>query len=107
MSYSGGQFSPVEAVPALPPALDPYNMMAQFDSCSAVRFDCNQGTALSPEGLRCDPLVHAPHPLHQQTYPASKGSFPLSHKVPVPEVASMDVTGYTDMFIQSPHAFTF
>jgi hypothetical protein len=82
--------------------------MAQLDSCGAAGFDGHQGTALSPEGLRSDPQVHAPYPHHQQSYPAAKGSFPFySHKIPIPEVVNMDVAGLTDVFIQSSQAFTF
>lgn len=108
ISYAGGPLSPAEAVQApSTPAFDFYDMMTQFDSCGGVGFDSNQGTALPPEGFGSNPLVH-PH--HQQAYPPSKGSFPFyshSHKLPVPEVASMDVTGLTDVFIQSSQAFAF
>lgn len=92
------------------PAFDLYNMMTQFDSCGGVGFDSSQGAALPPEGFGSSPLVHEPHPHHHQSYPPSKGSFPFyshSHKLPVPEVASMDVTGLTDVFIQSSQAFAF
>ncbi|KAI9511051.1 hypothetical protein F5148DRAFT_437141 [Russula earlei] len=108
-SYTGGPFSPVEAVPALStPTLNTYNMMSPFDSCGTVGFDCNQVTALSPESLGSDPLVHVPHPHHQHSYSASKGSLPFfSHKVPIPDVAGMDGTGYTDLFMQSSQVFTF
>jgi hypothetical protein len=79
--------------------------MVQFDSCGTVGFDSSQGTALPPEGFGS---VHEPHPSHQQSYPPSKGSFPYyGHKLPVPEGASMDVTAFTDVFIQSSQAFAF
>jgi hypothetical protein len=110
ISYAGGPLSPVEAVQApSTPAFDLYNMMTQFDSCGGVGFDSNQGTALPPEGF--SPLVHESHP-HQQSYPPSKGSFPFpfyshSHKLPVPEVASLDVADFTDVFTQSSQAFAF
>jgi hypothetical protein len=53
-------------------------------------------------------MVHEPHPHHhEQSYPPQKGSFQFySHKLPIPEVASMDdIAGFTDVFIQSPQAF--
>jgi hypothetical protein len=106
ISYAGGPFSPTETVQApSTPAFDLYNVMAQFESCGVVGFDSSQGTALPPEGFGCEPLVHEPHP-HQQSYPPSKGSFPYySHKLP--EVANMDVTGFTDVFIQASQAFAY
>jgi hypothetical protein len=105
VSYSAGPFSSVEAAPA--PAFDPYNMVNQFDSCGAVGFDRSQETA-PPAGLRSDPLVHVPHPVDQHCYPASKGPFQFfNHKFPVPEVANMDVTGFTDMFVATAQNFGF
>ena len=97
------------AVPALStPTFDQYDMMAQLDSCGAGSFDGHQGTALTPESLGSDPLAHVPYPHHQQSYPAAKGSFPFySHKLPVPDVANMDVASFTDVFIQSSQAFSF
>jgi hypothetical protein len=90
------------------PTFDQYNLMAQLDSCGAAGFDGHQGTALTPEDLGSDPLAHTPYPSHQQSYQAAKGSFPFySHKLPVPEVANMDVAGFTDVFIQSSQAFAF
>jgi len=100
----------VEAVPApSTPVFDPYNLVAQLDSCSAASFDGHEGTALHPEGLGSDLLGHAPYPNHEQScYPASKGNFPFySHKLHVPEIANMDVGGFTDVFIQSPQDFAF
>jgi hypothetical protein len=91
------------------PVFDLYNAMTQFDSCGGEGFDSNQGTALSPEGIGSDPLLDEPHP-HQQSYPPSKGSFPFyshSHKFPVPEVASMDVADFTDVFRQASQAFAY
>jgi hypothetical protein len=103
VSYSAGPFSSsVEAVPApSTPVFDPYNLMAQLDSCSAASFDGHQGTALHPEGLG--------YPHHEQSsHRASKGSFPFySHKLPVPEIANMDVGGFTDVFTQSSQNFAF
>jgi hypothetical protein len=86
------------------PVFDPYNLVAQLDSCSAASFDGNQGT-----GLRSDLLGHAPYPHHEQSpYPAPKGSYPFySHKLPEPEIANMDVGGFTDVFIQSSQDFAF
>jgi len=102
ISYAGGPLSPVETVQApSTPAFDLYNMMTQFDSCGGVGVDSNQGTALPPEGFGSP---------HQQSYLPSKGSFPFyshSHKLPVPEVASMDVADFTDVFRQSSQAFAF
>jgi hypothetical protein len=101
VSYSAGPFSSsVEAVPApSTPVFDPYNLVAQLDSCSAASFD-SQGSDL---------LGHAPYPNHEQSpYPASKGSFPFySHKLAGPEIANMDVGGFTDVFIQSSQNFAF
>ncbi len=111
VSYSAGPFSSsVEAVPApSTPVFDPYNLMAQLDSCSSASFDGHQGTALHSEGLGRETLGHLPYPHHEQSsYPASKGSFPFySHKLRVPEVANMDVTGFTGVFIQSSQDFAF
>ncbi|KAI0297800.1 hypothetical protein B0F90DRAFT_1819119 [Multifurca ochricompacta] len=106
ISYSGGQFSPVEAVPAPPTAFDPYNMMAQFDSCGSVGFDPSQGVTLPATGLG-DSLVHVPHPQHP--YSDSKGSFSFlnSHKFPVPEMTSMDISGFAEMFVPSAQSFSF
>jgi hypothetical protein len=87
---------------------DPYDLVAQLDSCSAASFEGHQGTALNPEGLGSDLLGHAPYPHHEQSsYPASKGSFPFYSHKPVPEIANMDVGGFTDVFIQSSQDFTF
>jgi hypothetical protein len=110
ISYSGGPFSPVEAVPTpATPSFDAFNMMAQFDSCGGdVGFDCNQRMESPSEGFKSDdPLVHVPHPHHH--YPATKGSFPFynSDKITISEVANMDVAGFTDMFSQSQPTFTF
>ncbi|KAI0278393.1 hypothetical protein BGY98DRAFT_539262 [Russula aff. rugulosa BPL654] len=111
VSYSAGPFSsPGEAVQApSTPVFDPYNLVAQLDSCSATSFDGHQGTALHPEGLGSELLGHAPYPHHEQSsYPASKGTSPFySHKLPVPEIANMDVGGFTDVFIQSSQDFAF
>lgn len=110
VSYSAGPFSSMEASVPAPstPTFDQYEMMVQLDSCSAASFDGHQGTALSPDGLRNDPLGHVPYPHHQQSYPAAKGSFQFySHKLPVPEVANMDVPSFADVFIQSSQAFGF
>jgi hypothetical protein len=98
----------VEAVPAPPvAAFDPYNMVNQFDSCGAVGFDRSQGIA-PPAGLAGDPLAHVPHSVDHHPYPASKGSFQFfNHKFPVPEVANMDVTGFTDMFVTTAQNFGF
>lgn len=78
---------------------DPYNLVAQLDSCSAASFD-SQGSDL---------LGHAPYPNHEQSpYPASKGSYSFySHKLAGPEIANMDVGGFTDVFIQSSQDFAF
>jgi hypothetical protein len=103
INYSGEQFAPVAAGPAPPTsAYDSYNnIMAQLDSCGGI------GVVLSPATLGSDPLVaHLPDLQHDQQqhdpYPSSKGfatSFQFfSHKLPVPEVPDMDITGYTDMF---------
>jgi len=92
------------------PTFDQYDMMAQLDSCGVASFDGHQGTALTPETFGNDPLGHGhvPYPRHQQSFPAAKGSFPFySHKLPVPEVANMDVASFTDVFIQSSQAFSF
>ena len=91
------------------PTFDPYDVMAQLDSCGAASFDGHQRTPLTPESLGSDPLAHAPYPHHQQSYHAEKeGSFPFySHKLPVPDVANMDVASFTDVFIQSSQAFSF
>lgn len=104
----------MEAVPAPPTsAYDPYNnIMAQLDSCGDIEFDCSQGpgTALSPAGLGNDHLVHLPdlQPGQHDPYPTSKGlssSFQFfSHKLPVPEVATMD---FADMFVPSAQSFSF
>ena len=102
----------MEAVPApSTPVFDPYNLVAQLDSCSAASFDGHQGTALHPEGLESDLMGHVSYPHHdheQSSYPASKGHFPFySHKLPIPEIANMDVGGFTDVFIQSSQSFAF
>ena len=98
----------MEAVPApSTPTFDAYNLMAQLDSCGVASFDRHQGTG-SPGGLGSDPLAHVAYPHHEQSYPATKGSFPFySHKLPEPEIVNMDVGGFTDVFIQSSQAFTF
>ncbi|KAH9047984.1 hypothetical protein EDB83DRAFT_2402597 [Lactarius deliciosus] len=109
INYPGGQFSPVEAVPAPPTsAYDPYNnIMAQLDSCGDIGFDCNQRPGAGLGGG--DPLTHLSdlHQLEQQSpYPTSKGfSAPFqffSHKHPA-EVAAID---FTDMFA-SAQSFSF
>jgi hypothetical protein len=112
ISYSGEQFSPVEAVPA-PPGLayDSFNnIMAQLESCGGI------GAVLSPAALGSDTLVHLPdlQPKQQHDpYPTSKGFAPstfqfFSHKLPAPEVPAMvDMTGFTDMFAASAQSFSF
>ncbi|KAI9438798.1 hypothetical protein H4582DRAFT_1951126 [Lactarius indigo] len=109
INYPGGQFSPVEAVPApSTPAYDPYNnIMAQLDSCGDIRFDCSQRPGA---GLGGDPLTHLSdlhQPEQQSSYPTSKGfsaSFQFfSQKHPVSEVAAID---FTDMFA-SAQSFSF
>ena len=111
VSYSAGPFSsPGETVQApSTPVFDPYNLVAQLDSCSAASFDGHQGTALSPEGLGSELLGHVPYPHHEQSpYPASKGSSQFyDHKLPVPEIANMDVGGFSDAFNQSSQDFAF
>ncbi|KAI0248011.1 hypothetical protein BJV78DRAFT_1132148 [Lactifluus subvellereus] len=106
--YSAGPFTPGDAVPPAT-AFGPYDMVNQFDSCGAVGFDRSQETAPPPAGLGDDPLVHhVPHPMDQDPYPASKGTFQFfNHKFPVPEVANMDVAGFTDMFVTSAQNFGF
>ena len=118
-SSGGGPFSPAEVVPAppSPAAYDAYNNMvaAQFDSRTGIVgfVDCSNhlGTmALSPEGLASAPLVVAhPHDQQHSSYlAASKGYFPSNgHKLPIPEMASTDVAGFTDVFMQSCQAFNF
>ena len=80
------------------------NIIAQLNSCGGIE------AALSPAALGggSDHLAHLPDLQHEQQqqqqdpYPTSKGfaqSFQFfSHKVPVPEVPEMDISGYTDMF---------
>jgi hypothetical protein len=106
----------VEAVPApSPSAYDSYNnIFAQLDSCGGgIAYDCSQspvGAALSPDPT----MAHIPDLQHEQQnpYPASKGLsasfqfFSHNHKLPVPEVPTLDMTGYADMFA-SAQSFSF
>ena len=118
VNYPGEQFSPVDAVPAPPSSAydcSYNNILAQLDSCGGgIAYDCSQGSAaaLSPAGLDGDPLAHIPELQHEQQspYPNSKGlssSFQFfSHKIAVPEVPVMDITGFADMF-PSAQSFSF
>lgn len=110
VNYPGEQYSPVEAVQAPPTSAycDSYNnIFAQLDSCGGgIAYDCSQ----SPVGAASDPtMAHIPDLQHEQQnpYPTSKGSFQFfSHKLPVPEVPALDMTGYADMFA-SAQSFSF